>query len=78
VSAAANLGGGIDNNGTTTLIRTLVRFNQALGAGRGGIRNAAGTVTLRDSVVSTNSHLLAAELRYRAASASRSRRRPRR
>jgi hypothetical protein len=56
-NTAANLGGGIANNGTTTLIRTLVRFNEAIGnaTAGGGILNAAGTVTLRGSAVTTNS-----------------------
>jgi hypothetical protein len=56
-NTAANIGGGIANSGTTTLIRTLVRFNQAIGnaTAGGGVQNAAGTVTLRGSLVTTNS-----------------------
>ncbi|MDN3356517.1 hypothetical protein [Actinomadura sp. DC4] len=55
-NSAGNLGGGVDNRGTTTLVRTLVRFNPALGSGAagGGIQNA-GTVVLRRSVVDVNS-----------------------
>ena len=56
-NTAANLGGGIANSGTTTLTRTLVRFNQAIGnaTAGGGVQNAAGTVILRGSLVTTNS-----------------------
>lgn len=56
-NTAANLGGGIDNHGTTTLVRTLVRFNQAIGTATagGGIQNAAGSVVLRNSLVTANS-----------------------
>jgi hypothetical protein len=56
-NSAGNLGGGIDNNGMTTLIRTVVRFNLGIGdpTAGGGIHNAAGTVTLRRSIVGTNS-----------------------
>jgi hypothetical protein len=56
-NTAANLGGGIANNGTTTLIRTVVRFDQAVAGATagGGIQNTAGTVTLRHSLVGTNS-----------------------
>jgi hypothetical protein len=49
------------NGGTTsapgTVIRTVVRFNQALGTATagGGIRNVAGTVSLRRSIVGANS-----------------------
>jgi hypothetical protein len=56
-NTAANLGGGIANSGTTTLVRTLVRFNQAIGnaTAGGAIQNPAGAVTLRGSIVTTNS-----------------------
>jgi hypothetical protein len=56
-NTAANLGGGIANRGTTTLVRTLVRYNQAIGTttAGGGIQNAAGSVVLRRSLVTANS-----------------------
>jgi hypothetical protein len=56
-NTAANTGGGIANSGATTLIRTLVRFNQAIGnaTAGGGVQNATGTVTLRRSLITTNS-----------------------
>ena len=55
-NTAANLGGAIYNEGTTSLRQTLVAFNQAIGTTTaGGITNAAGTVTLQQSVVRKNS-----------------------
>jgi hypothetical protein len=49
-------GGGIYNRGAISLDRTLVRFNQTIinnGPG-GGISNAGGTMTLRNSTVHQN------------------------
>jgi predicted outer membrane repeat protein len=55
-NTAVNLGGALYNNGTTTLDRSRVELNLAVGAtaGGGGIFNAAGTVTITGSILTKN------------------------
>lgn len=55
-NSAANVGGGIDNEGTTSVSGSLIYMNAAAGSGTagGGILNAGGTVTLRRSLVQRN------------------------
>jgi hypothetical protein len=56
-NSASGFGGGVANSGTTSLDRVLVRLNQTIinNDPGGGIFNAAGTVTLRHSIVVQNS-----------------------
>lgn len=56
-NTAANLGGGIYNLGTTSLDRSVVALNQAVGSANagGGILNSMGTVTLSRTTVTKNS-----------------------